>query len=148
MEERFQTFTVLISGISRSIRRIKTEEMDEYNLKSPHVSCLYYLYKFDGLTAKTLCDICQEDKSAISRSIEYLENGGYIESDTSIKKKYKSSLKLTDMGKVVGKGIAQKIDKILNLASDGLTAEKRSILYEGLTLIHNNLEKIIKKYGD
>ena len=43
MEERYKSFTVLISGISRSIRRIKTEEMAEFNLKSPHVSCLYYL---------------------------------------------------------------------------------------------------------
>ena len=45
MIERFETFTVLITKISRSIRKIKTEEMAKFNLKSPHVSCLYYLFK-------------------------------------------------------------------------------------------------------
>ena len=69
MNDRFETFTVLISSVSRSIRRIKTETMAEYNLKSPHVSCLYYLYKRPGMTAAELCELCEEDKAAASRSI-------------------------------------------------------------------------------
>ena len=56
MEERFEAFTVLISRISRSIRRIKSEEMAEFQLKGPHVSCLYYLSLADGATrTKPLC---------------------------------------------------------------------------------------------
>lgn len=43
MEERFETFTVLITRISRSIKRIKADEMADFELKGPHVSCLYYL---------------------------------------------------------------------------------------------------------
>ena len=69
MENRFETFTVLISSISRSIRRLKTEETAEFNLKSPHVSCLYYLLKHGNMTATELCELCDEDKAAISRSI-------------------------------------------------------------------------------
>ena len=38
MEERFETFTVLIARISRGIKRIKAEEMAEFGLKGPHVS--------------------------------------------------------------------------------------------------------------
>ena len=45
--------------------------------------------------------------------------------------------------------IAEKIDKVLNLASSGLTEEKRTAMYEGLILISNNLEDFCKKYeGD
>ena len=61
MEERFETFTLLISKLNRSIKRIKSEEMDEFNLKSPHVSCLYYIYKMGALTAderKIITDGC------------------------------------------------------------------------------------------
>ena len=78
MEQRFETFTTQIAKISRCIRRIKTGEMAEFNLKSPHVSCLYYLYQSDGMTAKELSDVCDEDKAAISRAISYLEENGYI----------------------------------------------------------------------
>ena len=50
MEERFETFTVLITRISRSIKRIKADEMADFELKGPHVSCLYYLSQQDGMT--------------------------------------------------------------------------------------------------
>ena len=81
MQQRFETFTVLIAKISRSIRRIKAEEMSEFHLKGPHVSCLYYLTQLGPLTAGQLCDRCEEDKAAVSRSLEYLEQNGYVTRD-------------------------------------------------------------------
>ena len=146
MEERFETFTVLISKLSRSIKRIKSEEMDEFNLKSPHVSCLYYIYKIGALTAKELTDICGEDKASLSRSLDYLEKNGFISCNSHLKKRYRSDLELTEKGYLVAEKIAEKIDKILDIASVGLTEEKRKILYEGLTLISNNLENLCNIY--
>ena len=70
MEERFETFTVLINQISRSIHQLKSAEMAEFELRSSHVSCLYYLYQMKTLTAKELCDICAEDKANISRTVK------------------------------------------------------------------------------
>ena len=148
MEERFKTFTVLIAKISRSIRKIKTEEMSEFNLKSPHVSCLYYLYKSDTLTAKELCDVCDEDKAAVSRSIDYLEGNNYIACQTNVKKRYKSPLMLTDKGKLVAQKIAVIVDAMLDDASAGLSEENRLVMYDSLSLICKNLEKICNKYGD
>ena len=146
MEERFRTFTVLITRISRAIRKIKTEEMHEYGLSNTHVSCLYYLFKKNSLTAKELMDICLEDKSALSRAIAYLENKNYIECDTSQKKRYNSFFKLTDFGFKVAKGIAEKIDSILDYASVGLSEEKRCHMYESLSLISDNLDAFCDKY--
>ena len=73
MKERFETFTVLINRISRNIRKIKNNEMAEYNLRSAHISCLYYLYSGKYVTATELCEKCEEDKAGISRGIDYLE---------------------------------------------------------------------------
>lgn len=148
MKDRFEKFTVLISRISRCIRRIKTEEVSEFQLKSPHVSCLYYLYKVHSLTAKELADICEEDKANISRSIEYLENNGYLICESNAQKRYKSPLILTDKGNEIGKIICEKIDRILEVASKGLTEENRIIFYDSLSLINENLEKICKEYGE
>lgn len=147
MEERFKTFTVLIAGINRCIRRIKTEEMAEFNLKSPHVSCLYYLYKANSLTAKELCDICEEDKANISRSVKYLEENGYITCESKNVKRYQSPLLLTEKGRAIGGLVAEKIDAILENASIGLEESERIILYRSLTLIHDNLQKICSNYN-
>ncbi len=146
MQERFKIFTVLIAKISRSIRRIKTEEMAEFDLKSPHVSCLYYLYKEKSLTAKELCDICDEDKAAVSRSLDFLETNGYLAASDAAKKRYKTPLFLTEKGMRIGAAIAEKIDDILAKASAGLSEEHREILYKSLTLISDNLEKICETY--
>lgn len=148
MQERFKTFTVLITKINRSIHKIKTEEMAEFNLKSPHVSCLYYLYKAEALTAKELCDICAEDKAALSRSIDYLETNGFIECNSNAKKRYKALLMLTEKGKEIAKRIAQKIDNILEQASASITEESRKVMYQSLETINENLNKICEKYGD
>lgn len=148
MKERFNTFTVLISNIGRCIRKIKSEEMAEYNLKAPHVSCLYYLYKNGELTASELCEICDEDKGAISRSLVFLEKEGYIACDSDAKKRYKSRLYLTESGKKIGAEVAKKIDNVLDYVGSDLSIEKRDTLYSSLEIICADLQKIIRKYDN
>ena len=79
MKERFQTFTVLIAKISRNIKKIKNQEMAEYGLRSVHVTCLYYLYSSEALTATELCELCEEDKATISRGLVFLEENVVID---------------------------------------------------------------------
>ncbi len=146
MEHRFETFTVLITAINRCIKKIKTQEMEEFDLKSPHVSCLYYLHKRSALTAKELCDICEEDKSNISRSIDYLECNGFLVCRCASQKRYKSPLELTEKGKETADIIVEKVDRILREASDGISDEDRLIMYRSLDRINKNLQKICENY--
>lgn len=148
MKDRFATFTVQIAKISRCIRKIKTEEMSGLNLKSPHVSCLYYLYTNGALTSKELCDVCEEDKAAVSRSIDHLEREGYIVCESTAKKRYKSPLLLTEKGKEVGAYVAETIDRMVDEAGAGLSEANRVILYKSLLLIGENLQNICDKYGE
>lgn len=145
MKERFETFTVLINRISRNIRRLKNLEMEEYNLKSAHISCLYYLYQSDGLTASELCERCEEDKATISRTLEYLEKNGYLSCETKSEKRYRSPLLLTERGKATAAKIAEKIDDVLEEIGEGLTEEERAIFYRSLSIISDRLEKIVKE---
>ncbi len=145
--DRIELFTVLIARASRYIHKIKSEEMTEFNLKSSHVSCLYYLYKVKSLTAKEICDMCGEDKANISRAMKSLEGEGYIYCREATQKRYQSDFFLTEKGERVGKSIAEKIDAILFDASKGLTEENRNIFYQSLSLICDNLEVICSNYN-
>ena len=148
MEKRFETFTLLISSINRAIQKIKTEEMAEFDLKSSHVSCLYYLYKENSLTARDLCEMCGEDKANISRSTKYLEEHGYLVCESTVQKRYLSPLCLTDKGREVGRSLVERLDGILDGASRGLTEEERLIMYRSLALINENLNKICDEYKE
>jgi DNA-binding MarR family transcriptional regulator len=148
MQERFEQFTVLIAKTSRLIRKIKTEEVAELGLKGMHVSCLYYLYKAKKLTAKELCEFCDEDKGAISRSLDYLEKNGYVYCADTAKKRYKSPIELTEKGLETSMRLSEKIDRALSLGGEGLTEEKRQIFYESLALVCENLERVCKSYQE
>ena len=144
MRERFETFTVLINRISRNIRKIKNQEMAEYNLRSTHVSCLYYIYTLNGATATDLCERCEEDKATISRALDYLDTNGYISREVESTKRYKSPLLMTDKGKEVGKKIADKISGVLDTISVDFTEEERIAFYRSLAIISDSLESVSK----
>ena len=145
MNKRFETFTLLINRISRSIRKIENQEMAEYNLRGIHISCLYYLYLSDGITATDLCERCEEDKATVSRSLDYLENGGYLVCESKSAKRYKSPLRLTEKGKEIGKKISDKIAYFLGEISTELTEEERLQFYHCLTSISKGLDSIANK---
>ena len=145
MKARFETFTVLITKINRNIRKIKNQEMAEYDLKSPHISCLYYLYTAESMTETELCEKCEEDKATISRSIEYLERNGYLTCETKTAKRYKSPLILTEKGKQVGQKISDKVNRFLETVSAALSEEERVSLYRSLSIISESLEKSVKE---
>ena len=142
--DRFEAFTTLVTGISRVIRKIKTEEMVEFHLKGPHVSCLYYLYKNETLTARELSLLCEEDKANMSRTVEYLEKSGYIQKRTA--HRYRAPLSLTEEGKRIGAHIAERIDRVLSAVGDGVSEEAREVLYESLTKIYENLQRVYDAY--
>lgn len=144
MQERFETFTVLINRISRNIRKIKNQEMAEYHLRSAHISCLYYLYSAKCATATDLCERCEEDKATISRALDYLEMNGYLRCESKSAKRYKSPLVLTEKGVAVGKKISDKIDRVLDEISVGLTEEERSAFYRSLSIISDSLDAVSK----
>ncbi len=146
MDERFQKFTVLVTTVGRCIHRIKTEEMAEFDLKSSHVSCLYYLYKSEPLTAKELCEICEEDKSNVSRAVRYLEEAGYLACHAKHQKRYSSPIVLTEKGREIGARIACKIDSIIERASEGLDEERRTVFYQTFARIMQNLQSICDEY--
>ena len=146
MIERFETFTVLLNRINRNIRKIKNEEMANYELRSPHISCLYYLYISEELTSKDLCERCEEDKATISRSLDYLEKNEYLICKSQSKKRYNSPFVLTEKGVSAGKRIADKIDAVLEEISVGISDKDRTIFYRSLNIISENIEKVAKFY--
>ena len=144
MTERFQTFTVLIAKINRNIKKIENQEMAEYGLRSIHVTCLYYLYSAESLTATELCELCEEDKATVSRGLDFLEENGYIVCETQLGKRYRSALRLTEKGMGIGKRILDKINLVLNEICIDLTEEQRLEFYRSLATICNSLELCTK----
>ncbi len=144
MIHRFQSFVTGITVCYKYIQRIKSAEMTEFGLKGTHVMCLFFLrHNPDGLTAAQLCQLCAEDKAAISRTVVTLHEKGYIRSG---EKKYRAPLRLTSAGMTVAQKVDDLIAQWVGFGGDGLTEEDRAVFYRSLELISGNLrEKIEQK---
>ena len=114
MEERYGVFTQRIARISRCIRR---------------------------LTAAELAERCDEDKAAVSRTLEFLLQNGYVTTE-AVSRRYRSPLYLTDRGREVFAALQARIASMEDAASMGLTEEQRSKMYAALELICGNLERL------
>lgn len=143
MLQRFQSFVTGITICHKYIQKIKSMEMTEFGLKGTHVMCIFFLHHHpEGLTAAQLCQLCGEDKAAISRTLATLRQKGFLESD---EKKYRSQLRLTKAGCELAVRIDQLIEQWVGFGSDGLTDEERNTFYYALDLISNNLRDNIDK---
>lgn len=143
MIERFQSFVTEITTCYKYIQRIKNAEMTEFGLKGTHVMCLFFLHHNpEGLTAARLCQLCAEDKAAISRTLAVLQDKEYIVSGG---KKYRAKLTLTESGLAIAKQVDVLIEQWVGFGSGGITEEERNTFYHVLELISKNLKENMDK---
>ena len=114
--------------------------MTEYGLKGSHVMCLFFLHQHgEGLTAAQLCQLCAEDKAAISRNLASLSKKGLISADET--KKYRALITLTDKGEEIAKKLDGLIETWVEVVGKGLSNQDRAIFYHGLDVISTNLRE-------
>ena len=146
--ERYNKFYSLISSISKSIQKIKSEEMATLGLKGKQVQCLYHLFnEEEGISMLQLCRVCGEDKGAMSRTISELEKGDFLYVEEAKTQKYRNPIKLTSRGKEVGAFINNKINEMFAIGSEGVKEEDREKFYENLSIVDKNLKEICENYG-
>lgn len=148
MENRFEIFATTVASINRIVQKIKTNVMHEYGLKGTHGMCLYMLGKNPtALTSAQLCQLIKEDKAAVSRAINELQEQGYlvIEEQDHSKRAYRSKLNLTEKGNILIDEIQKNIDEVLDYVGKDLNEQERIIFYRSLSSIANNLETYLEK---
>ena len=149
MEQRYQTFTGLILHISRCIQKIKNAEMAVLGLKGKQVQCLFSLaHLTDGASLTELCELCDEDKGAMSRTIKELVAKDLVYLAEKESQKYRNPIKLTANGQAAAKVVVDKINAMVDLGGNGISAAERDTFYQTLTLIGNNLTKICENYHE
>ena len=138
MLQRFEDFVTGIGVCYKYIQRIKSLEMTEFGLKGTHVMCIYFLRRHpDGLTAAQLCQLCAEDKAAISRTLAVLQEKELISVG---EKKYRARLTLTENGEKLASRIDELVGEWVGYGGDGLTDEERAMFYSTLSKIAANLK--------
>ncbi len=140
MLERFERFSFAISEITRCWRKLATEELAKYGLKSPHARYLTTMYQYpDGIAVPKFCEITGKDKSDASRMIAVLEEKGLAKKKGVGGSLYRGLWVLTDEGRAAAEHVVLRAGKAVELSGKDLNEETRTIFYKALDSITINL---------
>lgn len=146
MISRFEQFCTAIASIHRSIQKIERVEMAKYGLKGPHCQCMLAMERHpEGITAARLCEICEKDKAAISRTVAELEQCGMVSRADPEGKRYRAALKLTEKGLEVARNVNRLVYLAVSKASEGYDGETQQVFVRVLNLVAGNLQNICKE---
>lgn len=142
---RYELLSSSISSMYHDIQKIERVEMAKFGLKGPHAQCMLAMSRYPGgLTARELCEICDKDKAAISRTVSELEQAGMVVRDECNGSRYRALLTLTQKGAEAAQAVSQRALVAVEQAGIGLDDEQRKIFYQVLALIAGNLHTICK----
>ena len=143
MIDRFETFSLAISEISRYLHKLTSEEMEKHDLKGAHAIYLSTLFRNpDGLTAPQICELCGKDKADVSRMLGIMEAKGLVTKESVNKNLYRATFKLTESGIEAAKFVSERARLAVDIAGRDLTEENRTIFYDSLDVIATNLHKL------
>ena len=145
MVSRYEHLSLSVSRIYHNIQRIERTEMEKFGLKGPHAQTLLALKRHPGgVTAVQLCELCEKDKAAISRSIAELEEKGMVQRSQNNGSSYRALLTLTAQGVAAAETVSQKAQLAVEQAGTGLTDDQREVFYRVLAMIADNIHTICR----
>ena len=146
MISKYEQFSASVSCIYRDIQRIERVEMAKFGLKGPHAQCLLAMSHYpEGVTATQLCEICEKDKAAISRTLAELQQGGLVLRAERNGTRYRALLTLTEKGLEAARTVNKKAQLAVEQAGAGLNDDQREVFYSVLGLIAGNLHTLCKE---
>jgi len=145
MISKYEHFSLAVSCIYHNIQKIERTEMEKFGLKGPHAQTLLALNRHpEGITAVKLCELCEKDKAAISRSVAELEEKGMVRRSQQNGSAYRAQLILTPQGIAAAEAVSQKARQAEEQSGVGMEDAQRQDLYQVLDLIAGNLHTICR----
>ena len=145
MIRKYEQFSNSVACLYRDIQKLERIEMAKYGLKGPHAQCLLCLSRYPrGLTSTQLCDMCERDKAAISRTVAELEETGLVTRVERNGTRYRALLVLTKKGKEAAAEVRDRAKVAVDHAGFGLDERDREVFCRVLTMISRNLHEICR----
>ena len=146
MITRFEQFSASVACIYRNIQKIERMEMAKYGLKGPHAQCLLAMKRYpEGITSARLCEVCDKDKAAISRTLAELEADGLVLRENRNGSRYRANLTLTQQGQAAADAVVAKAHLAVEKAGVGFGEAERETFYRVLAIIAGNLHNLCQE---
>ena len=144
MQNRFERFSSVISGMSYVLHKIAAKELERYGLKGTYAIYLLTVYRHQkGVTAAKISELCNRDKSDVSRAMTAMEKQGLVKKST--KAIYRAEIFLTELGLEAAKKVSALSASALKKIDENLKPEELETMYKALGVIYGSLTEMIEE---
>lgn len=149
MEEHFEKFALLISGIHWNIQKIKARKAEFLGIRAVHIFWVYLLMnRPEGMTASEIAAAGNTTRGLVSREIEELSQLGIVTTDkTTSRRRYCWRFILTEKGRDVANTISKMAMEVQNSVNEGISEEDLAVFYRVLGTLNENFNLYVEK-GD
>ena len=146
MTRKYEIYTTVVSSLCHDIQKNERMEIAKYGLKGPHAQCLVVMARYpEGITASRLCELCERDKAAISRTVAELETAGLLLRRDTHGIHYRVPLVLPEAGQLAARDVCDVAFRAVEQAGAGLNDQQREVFYHVLGTIAQNLHTISRE---
>lgn len=138
MKNIAQDFEIIFRQLNFFLRN----ELKETDISPSETMYLGFLYQHDGATQDDLVKAFSVDKAAIARTVQQMEEKGFIIRKTDFKDKRAKCIFLTDKALAHKDKIIQLQDKWHSITSEGITSEESAIFEKVLNKITENARSL------
>lgn len=122
------------------------ELMKKYSLRQIELEILYFLGKSSALrVAKEIVDNWNVSKAHVSKSIEHLREGGYLNVTKSQEDYRLTHLEITEKGKSLVREIARCKNNVSDILYKGVTREEKEVLLQVAVKMKTNISMELRK---
>lgn len=143
-----QSIKLLISAASNIIQNSQlflNLALKEHRLSSAEANVLVFLFNHgDGVNQDAIVSGVEVSKPAISRTINSLEQKGYIQRQTDDGDKRVRLVHLTAKARAVEDDLQQLYSDIVSIAAEGVPAEKVEEFIQLMQHVSENIERYLR----
>lgn len=148
MSVKFVRFTLSINKVTKLIRKLRMDGMNQFNLKGESTQILYQLYEHEqGMSFKDLVQECGLDPAMISRNLKKLVENQIVYK-TGEDGRYKATYYLSDKGWQVMRKVDAIINQVEKEALKGISESEMDLFYKILSKLMYNLENLPGDWSD
>jgi MarR family transcriptional regulator, transcriptional regulator for hemolysin len=129
----------LLADISRLARKEFDRRVRDLGLTRAQWLFLYYLSRHAGCTQSELAELLQMEKISVSRQADRLEKAGWIQRADHRADARAYRLELTARAQRITARLEERADRLRDDYLQGISAPRRAVLLDELTLIKANL---------
>lgn len=139
MIEARKPFALMLHEVSRLVRSRIEARVGRHGLSEAQLRLLMRLWKEEGATQARLAESLEVEPISISRLLDRMEQGGWIERRQDARDRRVRKIFTTEKTRDIRGAVKDTAAQVVEEALAGVPAETRDIIYNGLETMARNL---------